>query len=168
MYWVNERVYESPTVFHWIQDAHFSVFCCSVASNSFRPYRLQHAGLPYPSLSPWVCSDSCLSNQWCYVTVSSSAASSSFCLQSFPASGSFGMWLFTSGGQSFRASVLAMNIQDWFPLGLIGLISCCPRDSQESSPALQFKSISSWELSLLYGPTLTPIHDYWKNHSMVF
>ena len=75
-------------------------------------------------------------------------------------------WLFTSSGQrigaSVSASVLPMNIQGWFPLGLIGLISCCPRDSQESSPALQFKSISSWELSLLYGPTLTPIHDYWK------
>ena len=78
-------------------------------------------------------------------------------------------WLFTSSGQrigaSVSASVLPMNIQGWFPLGLIGLISCCPRDSQESSPALQFKSISSWELSLLYGPTLTPIHDYWKKRS---
>ena len=91
----------------------------------------------------------------------------SFCLQSFPASGSFPMTDSTSSGQrigaSVSASVLPMNIQGWFPLGLIGLISCCPRDSQESSPALQFKSISSWELSLLYGPTLTPIHDYWKN-----
>ena len=78
-------------------------------------------------------------------------------------------WLFTSGGQRFGASVSAsvppMNIQDWFPLGLTGLISCCPRDPQESSPALQFKSISSWVLSLLYGPTLTRIYDYWKNHS---
>ena len=56
MYCVNERVYESRTIFHWIQDVHFSIFCCcSVASSSFRPYRLQHAGLPYPSLSPWVC-----------------------------------------------------------------------------------------------------------------
>ena len=70
--------------------------------------------------------------------------------------------------QSIRssASVLPMNIQGLFPLGLIGLVSCCPRDSQESSPALQFESISSSALSLLYGPTLTHIHDYWKNISL--
>ena len=71
---------------------------------------------------------SCLLNQWCYVTISSSAASSSFCLQSFPASGSFPMsWLYTSEGQSIRVSasqsVLPMNIQGWFPLVLTGLIS---------------------------------------------
>ena len=64
-----------------------------------------------------------------------------------------------------------MNIQDWFPLGLTGLISLSPRDSQESSPKKkesspepQLKSINSSALSLLYGPTLTFIHDYWKNH----
>ena len=72
--------------------------------------------------------------------------------------------LFTSGGQSIgvSASVLPMNIQGWFPLGVTGLIS---RDSQESSPAPKFKSINSSVLSLLYGPTLTSEHDYWKNHS---
>ena len=63
------------------------------------------------------------------------------------------------------ASVLPMNIQDWFPLGLTGLISCIPRDSQGSSPTPQFKSISSSVLSFLYSPTLTSIHDYWKNDS---
>ena len=74
--------------------------------------------------------------------------------------------LFTSGGQSIggSASVLPMNIQDSFPLGLIGMISLQSRDSQESSPS-QFKSIISLALSLLYGPTFTSIHDYWKNHS---
>ena len=76
---------------------------------------------------------------------------------------------FISGGQnvgvSASASVLWMNIQDWFPLGLTGLISCSPRDSRESSQTPQFKSISSSVLSFLYGPTFTCIHDYWKNHS---
>jgi len=76
--------------------------------------------------------------------------------------------LFASGGQSIGVSasawVLPMNIQDWFPLGLTGW-SCSPRDSQESSLPPQFKSINSSMLSLLYGPTLTSIHDYWKNLS---
>ena len=73
-----------------------------------------------------------------------------------------------SGGQSIRvsasASVLLMNIQDWFPLGLTVWSPCSPRDSQKSSPTLQFKSIISSTLSFLYGPTLTSTHDYWKNH----
>ena len=76
---------------------------------------------------------------------------------------------FASGGQSIgasaSASVLPMNIQDWFNLGWTGWISCSPRDSQESSPTPQFKSINSLVLIFLYGPTLTSIHDYWKNHS---
>ena len=59
---------------------------------------------------------------------------------------------------------LPMNIQCWYLLGFIDLISSSPRDSQESSPATQFKSISSSVLRLLYGPALTSIHDYWKNH----
>ena len=77
--------------------------------------------------------------------------------------------LFTSGGQNLGASAsataLPMNIQDWSPLGLTGLISCNPRDSQESSPAPRFKSNNSLVLSLLYDPTLTSIHNDWKNHS---
>ena len=82
----------------------------------------------------------------------------SSCLQSFPASGSFPMsQFFTSGGQNIRlstsASVLPINIQDWFPLGLTGT-PFSPRDSQESSPTVQFKSINSSVLSFLYGPTL--------------
>ena len=93
----------------------------------------------------------------------------SSCLQSFLISGSFTMsQSFPSGGQiagaSASASVLPGNIQDWFPLGLTGWISCCPRDSQESSLAAQFKGISSLVLSLLYCPTLTFVHDYWKDH----
>ena len=81
-----------------------------------------------PSLSPRVCSDSCALSWWCYLTILSSATPFSFCLQSFPASGSFLMsWLFASGGQrvgaSTSSSVLPMTIQGWFPLGLTGLIS---------------------------------------------
>ena len=88
-------------------------------------------------------------------------------LQSLPASGSFPVsQFFVSGGQSIgaSASVLPMKIQDWFPLGLVGS-PCRPRDSQESSPTPQFKSISSSTLSFLYGTALTSIHDYWINHS---
>ena len=66
---------------------------------------------------------------------------------------------------SFSASVLPANIPDCLPLGLTGLIALCPRDSQEFSPTPQFKSISSSKRSFLYGPALTSIHDYWKNHS---
>ena len=70
-------------------------------------------------------------------------------------------------GASASASVLSMNIQGWFPLGLTGLISLLenPRDSHESSPEPQFKSINFLVLSLLYGPALKSIHDYWKNYS---
>ena len=92
------------------------------------PHGLQHARLPCPSPSPRVCSNSCPLSQWCYPTISSSATPFSFCLQCFPPSGSFLMsQLFVSGSQSIRtsasASVLPMNIQDWFPVGSTGLIS---------------------------------------------
>ena len=94
----------------------------------------------------------------------------SSCPQSFPESGSFPMsWLFASGGQSIEASasvsVLPMNIQGRFPLGLTGSSPFSLRDSQESYPALQFESSSSLALRVLYGPILTSILDYWKNHS---
>ena len=103
-------------------------FSCSVVSNSLWPYGLQNASLPCPLPTPGACSNSCPSSRWCHPTISSSVIPFSSRLQSCPASGSFLMrWLFTSGGQSIRvstsASVLPMNIQDWFPLGLTGLIS---------------------------------------------
>ena len=67
----------------------------------FATHELQHTRLPYPSLSPWVCSNSCLLNQWCHPTISSSVAPFFSCPQSFPVSGSFpASWLFASGGQS--------------------------------------------------------------------
>ena len=77
--------------------------------------------------------------------------------------------LFASGGQNIAASasawVLPMNTQGWFPLGLIGLISLLFKGLKESSPATHLESINSSVLSRLYGPTLTSIHDYKKNHS---
>ena len=102
---------------------------------------------------------------WCHPIISSSVIPFSSCPQCFPASGSFSMsWLFASGGQSTRASAsaLPMNIQGRSPLGLTILVSLL---SQESSPSPQFESISSSVLNLLYGLTLTSVHDYWKNHS---
>ena len=103
-------------------------FSRSVVSNSLPPHGLQHTRLPCPSPTPGVYSNSCPSCQWCHPTVSSSAIPFSSCPQSFPASGSFQMSrFFTSGGQiigvSASASVLPMNIQDWFPLWLTGWIS---------------------------------------------
>ena len=97
-------------------------------SDSLRPHGLQHARLPCTSPTPGACSNSCLSSQGCHPTISSSGVPFSSCLQSFTASGSFLMsQFFISGDQSFRASasasVLPMNIQDWFPVGLTGLIS---------------------------------------------
>ena len=87
---------------------------------------LQHAKPPWPSPTPGVYSNSCPLSWWCHPTISSSVVPFSSCLQSFPASGSFQMsQFFASGGQSIGASVsvLLMNIQDWYPLGLTDLIS---------------------------------------------
>ena len=103
---------------------------------------------------------SCPLSQWYHPTILSSVIPFSSCLQSFPASGSFPMsQFFPSGGQSIgasaSASVLQLNIQDWFPLKIDWFDSSTP----------QFKSINSLALSFLYSPTLTSIYDYWKNHS---
>ena len=123
------------------------------------------------SATPGVCSKSSPLNWWYYLTISSSATLFSFCLQCFPASGSFPMsWLFASGGQSIgfspSASVLSMNIQlisfrmDWLDLLAVqGTLKSLPH------LAPQIKSVNSLALSLLYGPTATSVHDYWKNHS---
>ena len=145
-------------------------FSHSVMSNSLWSHELQHARPPCPSPTPRVYSNSRPFNRWCHPTISSSVIPFSSHLQYFPASGSFQMsQLFASGGQSIGVSasalVLPMNIQDWFPLGWTGGSPCSLKDSQESSPTPQFKSINSSVLSFLYSPTLTSIHDHWKNHS---
>ena len=149
---------------------HFkSQFSHSFMSNSLQSHGLQHARLPCPSPTPGAYSNSCPSSQWCHPTISSSVVPFSSLLQSFPASGSFPMsQFFTSGGQSFgvsvSASVLPMNIQDWFPLGLTGLILQSKGLSRVFSNTT-FKSISSSPISFLYGSILTSPYDYWKNHS---
>ena len=138
---------------------HSVQFSHSVVSDSLQPHGLQRARLPCPSPTPGAYSNSCPSHWWCHPTISSSVIPSSSCLQSFPVSGSFPMsQFFTRGGQSIgvpaSASVFPMNIQDWFPLGWTSFISLLSRDSQESSPTPQFKSINSLALSFLYSHLL--------------
>ena len=137
---------------------------------TLQPHGLQQARLPCPSPTPGVHSNSCPLGRWCHPNISSSVIPFS-CLQSYPASGSFPMsQFFASGCQSIEvsasASVFPMNIQDWFILGWTGWIFLHPRESQESFPTTQFKSINPSVLSFLYSPTLTSVHDYWKNHSL--
>ena len=115
---------------------------CSLMSHSVT-LGLQHTRLPCPPLSPIVHSNSYPLSHWCYLTISPSATLFSFCLQFFPAYGSFSMsQFFTWGGQSIgaSASVLPMNIQGWLPLGLTGLISL---QSKELS-----RVIGLWAVSL--------------------
>ena len=141
------------------------LFSLSVVSDSLWPYGLQDTRLPCPSPTPEACSNSCPSTQWCHPTISSSVVPFS-CLQSFPASGSFsGCQFFASGGRSIgisaSASVHPMNIQDWFPLGLTGLLSLQSKGLSRvfSNTTIQNHQFFSAQLSLY-------IHaDYWKNHS---
>ena len=131
---------------------------------------LQQVRLPWPSPTSRAYSNSCPSGWWCHPTISSSVIPFSSCLQSFLASGSFPMsQFFASGGQSIgasaSASVLPMNIQGWPPLGWTGWISLQSKGLSRGSATLQFKSINSSVLSFLYGPTVTFIHNYWKNHN---
>ena len=135
-----------------------------------RPHRLQHAKLPCPSLSPRACSNSCPSNWWCHPTILSSVIPFSSHLQSFPASGSFQMsQIFLSGDQnigvSASASVFLMIFRTDFLENWLVWSPCSPKDSQEYSPTPQIKSIHSLALSFLYSPTLTSIHDHWKNRN---
>ena len=127
------------------------------------PHELQHARPPCPSPTPGIHSDSCPSSRWCHPAISSSVVPLSSCPQSLPASESFPMsqllaWGGESTGVSALASFLPKKSQGWSP--------CSLRDSQESSPTPQFISINSSVLSFLQSPTLTCIHDYWKNHSL--
>ena len=146
-------------------------FSHPVVSDSSCPHGLQHSRLPCPSPTPRAYSNSCPSRRWWHPDISSSVVPFSSCLQSFPASGAFPTsQVFQSGGQiigvSVSASVLPMNIQDWFPLGWTGWITSLQSKglsrvfSNTTVPKHQFFS------SQLYSPTLTSIYDYWKNHSL--
>ena len=116
--------------------------------------------------------NSCPMSQWCNPTISSSVVPFSSCPQSFPASGSFQMsQLSTSGGQNIGVSastwVLPKNTQDWSPLGWTSWISLQSLGlSRVFSSKPQFKNINYLALILLYSPTLTSMHDYWKNNSL--
>ena len=142
----------------------FSSVSHSVMSDSLQPHGLQHIRPPCPSPTPGAYSNSCPLHRWCHPTISSSLVPFSSCLQSFPASGSFPMsQFFASGGQrigvSASASVLAMNIQDWFSLGLTGWISFQSKGLSKSSPTPQFIRINSLVLSFLF----LNIYGHFKN-----
>ena len=146
-------------------------FSCSIISVSLWLHVLQHARPPYPSPTPGAYSNSCPLSQWCHPTISSSVVPFSSCLQHFPASGLF-QWV---GSSHQIAKVLEFQLQHqsfrWilmtdFLLHWLFWSPCHPRDSQESSPTPRFKSINSSALSFLYGPTLTFVYDYRKNHSL--
>ena len=110
--------FRKPWWVSWAQTNSSVQFSHSVMSDSLRPHEPQHARPPCPSPTPGVYPNLCPSSQWCHPAISSSVVPSSFCPQSFPASGYFPMsQLFASGGQSIgvsaSTSVLPMNTQDW-------------------------------------------------------
>ena len=130
-------------------------FSCSVMSVSLQPDGLQHTRLPSPSLSTGACSNSRPSSQWCHPTISFSVIPFSSCLQSFPASGSFEMsQFFASGGRSIgasaSASVLPMNIQGSFLLGLSVLMYLMSKGLSRvfSNTTVQKHQFFSTQLSL--------------------
>ena len=131
-----------------------------------QPRKLQRSRLPCPSPTPGAYSNSCPLSRWCHPTISYSVIPFYSRFQSFPASGSFSMSrFFASGSQSIRvstsASVLPMNIQDWFPLGWTGWISLL---SKGLSRVFFNTTVQKHQFfgDQLYNPTLTSIHDYWK------
>ena len=143
------------------------LFICQVMS--CRLHGLQHARLLCPLLSPGVCSNSFPLSQWCNPLILCCPLLLLFSV--FPSIRVFSR-LFASSGQSIgasaSASVLPVNIQGWFPLGLTGWISLLSKGLSRDFFTPQFESISSLVLSLLFGPTLTSVHDYWKNHSFYY
>ena len=112
-------------------------FSLSVVSDYLWPHGLQHTRLPCLSPTPGACSNSCPSSRWCHPTISSSVILFSSCLQSFPASESFPMTQLSKSsdqniGALTSASVLPVNIQDWFPLGLTYVISLQSKETSDS------------------------------------
>ena len=146
-------------------------FSRSVMSNSWRPHEPQHARPPCPSPTPRIHPNPYPLSRWCHPTILSSVVPFSSCPQSFPASGSFPMsQLFAWGGQSIRVSasisVLPMNTQDRSPLRWTGWISL---PSKGLSRVLSNTTVQKHQFlgaQFLSSPTLTSIHDYWKNHTL--
>ena len=130
----------------------FSQFSFSVVSNSLQPHGLQHNRSRYPSPTPRAYSNSFPLSQWCHPKIRASVFPFSYCFLSFQASGCFPMnWLFASGNQNVGASpsVLPMNIQGRFTLGLIGLISLQSKGfSRDSNTTVQKHQFFGAQLSL--------------------
>ena len=150
---------------HWLSIA--SIQFSSTVVSTLHLHGLQHARPPCPSPTPRVYSNSCPLSWWCHPIMSSSVIPFSCRLQCFPASGSFPVsQFFTSGGQSIRvstsASVLPMNVQDWFSLGWTGLISFLSKGLSRifSNTTVQKHQFFGAQLSL------PSIHDYWKNQNL--
>ena len=138
------------------------LFSCLVMSDSLKPHGLQLGRLPCPSPTPGVCSNLCSLSWWCHPIILSSVILFSSSLQSLPASESVSKsQLFASGGQiGASASVLPMNIQDWFPLGWTGWIFLQSKGLSRVFSNTTVRKYHSLVLSPLYGPTLTSVHDY--------
>ena len=161
----------SKTYISNLQNSGLSVhFSLSVVSDSLRPHGVQHARPPYSSPTPTIYSNSCALSQWCHPTISPSVTPFSSRLQSFPASGSFPVsQFFVSSGQSIGVSASTVPSNEHpglisFRMDWLNLLAV-QGTLKSLLPTPQFKSINSSTLSFLYSPTLTSIHDYWKNHS---
>ena len=143
------------------------LFRHKTVSDSLWPHGVQHARL-LCLLSPIVCSNSCPLSQWGYLTISFSAAPFSFCFHSFSASGSFPMsWLFASGGQSMGTLASANSPSNTYSgLGIDWLDLLASQGTLKSLLQNHVSKASILRCSaFFYGPALTSIHDYWKNHS---
>ena len=151
----------------------FSLFSCSVVSDSLWPHGLQHTRAPCLSPTPRSYSNSCPLRRWCHPTISSSVVPFSSCLLSFPASGSFPMSrFFASCGQSIAvsasASALPMNIQDWFPLGLTDWISLQSKGLWRvfSNTTIQKHQFLDAKLSLNHNDSIFP-REWWVTSALL-
>ena len=136
-------------------------------TNSLQPHGLQHTRLPCPSPSPRICSKSCPLSQSCHPTISSSVILE-LLPSIFPSIRVFSKELaicIRCQSIGVSAPILPMNIQGWFPLGLTGMISLLSKGLSRIFSNTTVQKYQFFTLSLLYGPTLTSVHDNWKNHS---
>ena len=141
-------------------------FSRSVVFHFLWPHGLQHTRLPCPSPTPRACSNLCPMSRWCHPTISCSIVPFSSCLQSFPASESvlhirwpkYQSFSFSISPSNEYSVLISFRSFDWLDLLAV-------QRTQESSLTPQFKNIRSLALSFLCNPTLTSIHDSWKNHS---
>ena len=146
-------------------------FSPSVMSDSLRPHELQHARPPCLSPTPGVHPNSCPLSWWCHPAISSSVVLFSSCPQSLPASETFPMsQLFTWGGQSIGVSALTSflpkNTQGWSPSEWTGWICLQSKGLSRVFSKTTVQKHQFFSAQFHHSPTLTSIHDYWKNHSL--